>query len=166
MLRRTTHMTILPVITHVVNVRNQASQASVTRSCPFCECTCHFEYRPQNVGSTNAYQLESFQDNLKANFFYNSPTVSNSSFCIDGRRVMVWRPRPIARVFCLLIRDTVQRISLHVHPCRRDHAKRFEPCFSDCGNFSVDLQRFAIRTFYVFVNHLPLLHPQYTWSRF
>ena len=37
----------LPVITRVTSVRYQTSQALVTCSCPFCDCSCQFVYGPQ-----------------------------------------------------------------------------------------------------------------------
>ena len=45
---RVTHMTILSVVICVMNVRNQTSQAFVTCSCPFCDCSCKCVYGPQN----------------------------------------------------------------------------------------------------------------------
>ena len=51
-----THMTILSVVTRVMIVRDQqTSQAFVTSSCSFCDCSCKFVYRPQNVRGTNSW---------------------------------------------------------------------------------------------------------------
>ena len=92
MLCSISHMTILPEITRAVNIRNQTSQASVTSSFHFCNCLFQFAYQPQNVGSTNACQLQTFQDDLRAD-----------SWCGD-------------LYHCSIV---LQRISLHVPPCCR-----------------------------------------------
>ena len=78
MLRRITHMAMLSVITRVMNVGYQTSQAFVAGSSPFCDCSCKFVHGPKNVRSTNLGQIQAFQHNLRAHLD-NSPTVSNPS---------------------------------------------------------------------------------------
>ena len=60
MLSRVSHMAILSMIICVMNVCYQTSQASVTGSCPFCDCSCKFVHRPKNVKSTNSCQTQAF----------------------------------------------------------------------------------------------------------
>ena len=45
-------LALLSVITRVMNVRDHTSQAFVTSYGPFCDRSCQFVYRPQNVRST------------------------------------------------------------------------------------------------------------------
>ena len=61
-----THMTILSVLTCVMNVRNQTSHSFVTSSGPFGDCSCKTVYWPQNVWFTNPCQVLAFQNNLRA----------------------------------------------------------------------------------------------------
>ena len=56
------HMATLFVVACVMNIRNQTSQG------PFGDCSRKFVYWPQNVWSTNACQIQAFQDNLSAYF--------------------------------------------------------------------------------------------------
>ena len=62
------HVTILPVTTHAIDVRNQTSQVSVTVSCPLRDCSGQVVHRPHNVKSADAHQLKAFQSDLRANF--------------------------------------------------------------------------------------------------
>ena len=64
MLRRITHMTMLSVVTCVMNVSNQTSQAFVRCSCPYSDWLSKFVDRPQNVRPTNSCQVQAFQDYL------------------------------------------------------------------------------------------------------
>ena len=50
--------------TCVVNVTNQTSQAFVTSSGPFGDCSCEFVHRPYNIRSPNTSQIQTFQNNL------------------------------------------------------------------------------------------------------
>ena len=63
-----THMTTLSIISCVMNVRNQTSQAFVACCCPFCDCSSKFVYGPWNVKSSNSCQVQACQDNSRANF--------------------------------------------------------------------------------------------------
>ena len=58
------HITILPVFTCMMNVRDQTRQAFVTRICPFCDRTSKFVHRPHNIMSPNTSQIQTFQNNL------------------------------------------------------------------------------------------------------
>ena len=69
----------LSVIMCVMNVRNQTSQAFVTSSCPFCNCSSKFVYGPKNVRSTSSCQVQAFPDYLWA-YLFSCRTVSSSSF--------------------------------------------------------------------------------------
>ena len=60
MLSRVTHTAILSVFIYVMNVGNQTSEASVTSSCPFCDRSCNFVDRPENVKSSNSCQIQTF----------------------------------------------------------------------------------------------------------
>ena len=62
-------MTILPVFTRVTNVRDQTCQTFVACSGKIGDSTCKFLHGPHNVWSTNACQLQAFEDNLRANFW-------------------------------------------------------------------------------------------------
>ena len=75
--QRVSHMTILHVATCTLDIQNQTSQAFVTSSGPFCYRSCQFVYRPKNVRSTDASEIQAFQDSEKT--FDNSPTDVNSS---------------------------------------------------------------------------------------
>ena len=72
-------MAMLLKFTCVMNVRNHSSQAFVTSSGPFGDCSCKFVYRPKNVKSINSCKIQASQDTLRANFGF-SPTVSSTSF--------------------------------------------------------------------------------------
>ena len=59
---------MLSVITRVMIVRDQTSSAFVTNSSPLCDRSCKFVHGPENVKSTNADQIQAFQDSLRAHF--------------------------------------------------------------------------------------------------
>ena len=64
------HISILLKFARAVYLGNQTSQAFVTCSCPFLWLLVPvFVYGPWNVWSTSAYQLQTFQDNLRAYFW-------------------------------------------------------------------------------------------------
>ena len=69
------HTTVLSVVTRAVNVRYQTSQAFVTSSCAFCDCSCHFVYRPKNVWSSTAFTCTSISGGFESRPLTNAPTV-------------------------------------------------------------------------------------------
>ena len=58
------HMTKLSLLTRVMHVRNQTSQASVTSSRLLRDCSCKFVHRPQNVRSVIALKINAFESTL------------------------------------------------------------------------------------------------------
>ena len=56
------HITILPVFTCMMNVKDQTRQAFVTRFCLFCDRTSKFVHRHQNIKSPNTSRIQTFQN--------------------------------------------------------------------------------------------------------
>ena len=81
------HMTTLSLLTRVMHVRNQTSQASVTSSRPLRDCSCQFVHRPQNVRSADARQIKAFESTLLT-ILPPFPVLLTST---DNRRYKVWR---------------------------------------------------------------------------
>ena len=137
------HVATLPVITRVMTVRNQTSQAFVTSSCPFCDCPCQFVYGPWNVWSTSLCQIHTFQDELSADFRQFS-TVSNFSFFeFDGRQDMVSRPDTVGQS----IRNICPRTSSHDLPCQKTKRSHWRAISPNEVTFQLLWRRFVIRTY-------------------
>ena len=66
LLSRRTNMKILSVVICVMNVKDQACQWSVTCSCPRSDWSSMFVCFPWSVWSTISYQVQTFQDKLRA----------------------------------------------------------------------------------------------------
>ena len=113
------HMTTMLEVTRVVYMTNQTREAFVTSSGPFCDCSCKFVYRPQYVWSTNACQLQTFQDNLRAYFGQFSHGFQFFFFWNDGRQCMELRLCIIADLFCQPACKIARHISLHDLPYLR-----------------------------------------------
>ena len=54
------HITVLPKIPHLMNVRDYTGSAFVTSSRPLRNILCHFVYRPQNVWPADARQQKAW----------------------------------------------------------------------------------------------------------
>ena len=59
-------ITILSVLTCVMNVRDQTRQAFVASFCPFCDRTSKLVHGPQNIRSPNTNRIQTFENNLWA----------------------------------------------------------------------------------------------------
>ena len=129
MLRRITHIAISSVITRVVNVRNQTSQAFPTCSCPLCHCSCRFVYRPSNVKSTNACQLQAIQDDLSPDFWQLSSRFLFLSFALMV--VNAW-----CRDYMQLLNKFVCQFAIFsFHPFLRMSFHVVGPRINVCTNF-------------------------------
>ena len=82
-------MTILFELIYVMNVRDQTCQTFVACSGPFGDSMCKFVHGPYNVWSTNACQLQTFEDNLRPNFWQLSSR--SHFFFLKLMVVKAWR---------------------------------------------------------------------------
>ena len=67
----------VPVLS-VMDVGYQTTWASVSSSCPFCDCSCKFVFWPENVRSTSSCQIQPFvyrkkKNNQRAYFWQLQP---------------------------------------------------------------------------------------------
>ena len=138
-------MTMLSVITRVMNVGDQKNEAFATCSAPFCDSSCKFVHGPKNVKSTNSGQVQAFQDNLWAYF----------------REFSNWFQFLLLEVMVVQTRswDFVLAISFivlfeHVLPCRRTTLPSLREVFPSLAIFQLFQQKFVIRTFFVFLNNI------------
>ena len=63
------HMTMLSVITRVMNAGDQTSQVFVTSPGPFCDCSGQCVHGPKNVWSTNSRPNVDISGNFESNFW-------------------------------------------------------------------------------------------------
>ena len=112
------HVTILFVTTRAMDIWDQASQASVISSGPFRDSSCKFVHRPKNVWPTDASQVQTFQDDLWANFRH----FSNSSQFFFLELVLVNTRSgdfcTTVALFCLPTRNTSPRLRMSFHVIR------------------------------------------------
>ena len=173
MLSRITHMTKVSVITRVVNVGNQTSQAFVTSSSPFCDSSCKFVYGPKNVRSTNSCQLQAFQDNLGSYFWRFSNWFHFLSLEMRVIQAKVW---DFVQLLCLFVCqltisfNALFRVTFHIIRSRDCFCVRFSPTLVI---FQLPQQKVLIRTFLCSPSqyfrsiriHVGWVHPKHTWSR-
>ena len=129
-----THMTILLIVTWMVNLWNQSCQSFVTCSSPFSDCSCKFVDRPCNVWSSKFVPNAS---TLRRSACDNSPTDSSSS-CLNWwsskQGLETWQ-----NCSTFLFANSQYR-STHFRACpsmSQDHATVFAWGFSHPGNFPV-----------------------------
>ena len=122
------HITILPVITCMMNVRDQTRQAFVTRFCPFCcDRTSKIVHRPQNISSPIRAKYRHFR------------TICEHTF--DALRLWM-----IVGSFYLQIRSIFPHISLRDLPCHRTLKKYAD--FPSMAIFQLLLRKFWIQTWF------------------
>ena len=122
------HMTKLPEITRVVNVRNQTSQASVTSSSPLRDCSCWFTNH-RISGLPMRAKPKACQKDAKTNYL--------TSFfqCVE------------TLFFCsMFLFANSQCSSMHFCACPARPSNHFSVSFLESGNFSVAPADFVTRT--------------------
>ena len=133
---------LLSVITRNMNVWYQTCQAFGTGSCPFCDCSCQFVYRPLNVWSTNAYQVQAFQFNLRAHLWQCSHRFQFLLLEMMVIQAKTWELCIVALSFCLPVHNIVQRISSHVLPCHKTERSCSRAIFQNQATFQFLRQRY------------------------
>ena len=129
-------MTILSVIPRVTNVRNQTSQAFATRSGLFCDSSCKFICRPEDV-NVNQFGQNWYFTQIWEQLVDNSPTFSIISF------LNLWSSRHGVKILytCLaFVSASSQSLSTNFFawPSRSwDQTTVFAWCFSQASNFWV-----------------------------
>ena len=109
-----------------MNARDQTRQAVVTCSCPFCDSSCKFVYRPENGMSINSHQIQAFQKNLRAHFGHISD------------RLQIFLLKVVMIQCSVFLLANSQYLSTHLLACppmSQDHEETLR--FSEYGNFSV-----------------------------
>ena len=137
MLCRVSHMTILSVVTCVVNVWNQSCQASVASLSPFCDNSCKLVDRPQDVRSSNSCQAQASQDR------------DSSSSCLNW-----WSSRQgletlysCSTFLFANFHNIAQRIFEHVLPCRTTTRRSLREAFPNLVIFELLQQKYWILSF-------------------
>ena len=141
------HMTILFEFTCVMNVWDHTCWAFVTGSGPFSDSTSSFVHGPYNIRSTNTGQIQTFENNLWANFWQlilqQIPILLP---WIGGRHCMVLRLCITVELFCSPVRNIFPHTSLHDQSCHKTMKK-----YEDFEWMVISLlspQKFAIRTWF------------------
>ena len=172
MLGRVTHMTTLGVVTCVMNVGDQTSKSFVTGSCPFCDCSSKFVYRPQEC---QVYQ------------FVPRTSIPRQSVSIPLTVLQQIRALParmgdhpgkglglctVAPLSCSPIHSVAQRIFEHVLPCRGTaHPSLREVCLTlvifsiaaaEIRDSNISLYFFPTLSFRL---HARWAHPKFSGSR-
>ena len=137
-------------------------QASVTSSGPFRDCSCQFVQRPQNSRSVDTRQVNAFKEDWGANVHTQECQVCRcaTNLGVSGRfeskRLVILPPLPVPPSSTGDRRSKAWRrhaFSSHVLPYHRTKRCLFSHLLNQAA-FQSLLQRFAIRTFYVFVDEI------------
>ena len=138
-------------------VRSQTSQAFVTRSGPFGDCSCKFVYWPCNVWFTNACQTQAFEDNLRAYFWQFS---DRSQFILFALMVIqAWSCNFVQLLVCFVrqLAISFHTFSLHDLPHHRTIRRCLRQVSLNEVAFLLLFQRSCIQTYFCYC-------PQYLCS--
>ena len=112
------HMTVLTIVISVMNILNQPCKSFITCLTSCCDWSCQFVHGPQDIRSSNSWQVQAFQDNLWANFWQLSNWFQ---FLLFELMVVQTRMRNFVKLLHILVCPfTVSLIFEHVHPCRSE----------------------------------------------
>ena len=149
------HMTVLLVITCVVNVRNQRSQAFVTCCCPFCDCVP----RTGILRQFESRHLQNFSHCFKVFFFnwwssrHGVETVKNCSIILFAK----WQ------WFNAFLRLSFHVVGPRVNVCTNFlRSRNFSVAPAEIRDSNISLSSSTILSFGL---HSRWVHLKYTWSR-
>ena len=137
MLCRITHMTKLPVVTCVMNAKDQACSSSVTCSCPFGDGSSKFVYSGLPIRAKYKHFKTICEHTSDI-----SPTDASSSLLKWWSSKQGFETLHSCSVFCLPARSIIPRIFEHVLPCRKTTQPSLREALSTLVIFQLSQQRF------------------------